>query len=50
MQNQIEHLEQQLFTIQKWIEDKEKTLEYADIVDEISRMERELKQLKESHR
>ncbi|AJD90533.1 hypothetical protein JMA_12160 [Jeotgalibacillus malaysiensis] len=46
MQNQIEQLEQQLFRIQKWIEDKDKTLEYADIYEEISRMEKELNDLK----
>ncbi|MFB1083354.1 hypothetical protein [Jeotgalibacillus sp. JSM ZJ347] len=44
---QIEQLEQQLVMIQKWIEDKDKTLEYADIYEEISRMEKEVKQLKE---
>ncbi|WP_404408364.1 hypothetical protein [Jeotgalibacillus malaysiensis] len=49
MQKKIEQLEQQLFMIQKWIEDKDKMLEYADIYEEISRMEKELNDLKERH-
>lgn len=47
MKNQIVQLEQKLSEIQKWIEDKDKTLEYADIYEEISRMEKELNDLME---
>ncbi|WP_166786834.1 hypothetical protein [Jeotgalibacillus salarius] len=50
MQHQTEKIEQQLAHIQKWLEDKDKTLEYAAIYEEISKMERELLQLKEKRK